>query len=179
VKPVVQVQVPVPLASPEVDLTASLDTLDRPAAEAPPPLESVFDGFRERARVEDNDRAEAAFEEAQLAAALNQTADAERLYAEAARSPRFRFDAAIALGRLLRDQGRLPDAIEWFERAGEVPAPDPDAGYALLYDLGDALERAGEGIRAMAIFMELNAGAGDYRGVAARIDRLTRAEIGG
>src|SRR5690606_35901301 len=100
-------------------------------------------------------------------------------FTEAAKSPRLRFVAGAALARLLRDQGRLPDAIEWFERASEAPAPDADAGHALLYDLGDVLERAGEGIRAMAVFMELNADAGDYRGVAARIDRLTRAEIGG
>ena len=169
-----------PSRSSEVDLTASLDTLDAPAAEpAPQPLEAVFDGFRERNRVEETERAESAYEEAQMAAALNQPADAERLYIEAARSPHFRFRAAGALARMLRDQGRLPDAIEWFERASEVPAPDQDAGFALLYDLGDTLERVGEGMRAMAIFMELHADAGDYRGIAARIDRLTRAEIGG
>jgi hypothetical protein len=65
------------------------------------------------------------------------------------------------------------------ERAMEAPAPDRDAGHALLYDLGDALERHGESMRALAIFMELNADAGDYRGIAARVERLARAEIGG
>lgn len=164
---------------PEVDLTTSLDSLDQAPPPAPPPLDDVFDGFRERARVEDAERAEAAFEEAQLAAALGQAADAERLYAEAARSIRFRFGAASALGRLLRDQGRLAEAIEWFERASEAPAPDLETGHALVYDLGDTLERTGERVRAMAVFMELQADAGDYRGIAARIDRLSRAEIGG
>lgn len=169
-----------PAALPEIDLTASLNSLDAPPADAPAvPLEDVFEGFRERGRVEDHERAESQFEEAQMAAALGQPADAERLYADAARSPRFRFQAAVALARLLLDAGRVAEAIEWFERAGEVPAPDREAGLALLYDLGDTLERHGEGMRAMAIFMELNAEAGDYRGVAARIERLTRAEIGG
>ena len=164
----------------EIDLTSSLDSLDSPAAEAPaPPLEAVFDGFRERHKVEEIERAEAQLEEAQMAAALGQAAAAERLYGESARVPVFRFRAAAALARLLRDQGRLAEAIEWFERAGEAPAPDRDTGLALLYDLGDTLERHGETMRAMAIFMELNADAADYRGVAARINRLARAEIGG
>lgn len=172
---------PAPALDPEIDLTASLDALDEePAAEAPAaPLEDVFQGFRERNRVEEHERAEAALEEAGLAAALGQAADAERLYAEAARHAPFRFRAALELGRLLRAEGRLADAIEWFERATEVPAPDRDAGHALLYELGDALERHGESMRALATFMELNADAGDYRGVGARVERLARAEIGG
>ena len=176
-----------PAVLPEIDLTASLDSLDAPppaAAVAPPvaaptPPADAAQGERERTRAEDAAQAEAAYEEAQMAAALGQTADAERLYGEAAQSMAFRFRAAAALARLLRDEERFAEAIEWFERAGEAPAPDPEAGLALLYDLGDTLERHGEGMRAMAIFMELNAEADDYRGVAARIDRLGRAEIGG
>ena len=162
-------------------VAAGLDALDaEPAVEAPAaPLEDVFQGFRERNRVEEHDRAEAAIEEAGLAAALGQVADAERLYTDAARHAPFRFRAAFELGRLLRAEGRLADAIEWFERATEVPAPDRDAGHALLYELGDALERHGESMRALATFMELNADAGDYRGVGARVERLARAEIGG
>lgn len=170
---------PAPL--PEIDLTASLDSLDAPRpADAPaaPPADAD-DAVRERTRVEDADRVEAAYEEAQMAAAFGQVADAERLYAEAARAMSFRFRASAALARLLRDEDRLAEAIEWFERASEAPAPDRESGLALLYDLGDTLERHGEGMRAMAIFMELNAEAADYRGVAARIDRLERAEIGG
>ncbi len=172
---------PPPGVDPEIDLTKSLDDLDNPEPGAAPAasLESVFDDVRERNRADEQQRAEAAFEEAELAAALRQVADAERLYAEAAASAPFRFRAAAALGRLLIGEGRVADAIEWLERATEVPAPDRDAGHALLYELGEALERHGESMRALAIFMELNADAGDYRGVAARVERLARAEIGG
>ena len=114
-----------------------------------------------------------------MAAALGQIDDAVRLYGDASRSAAFRFRAGAALGRLLAGEDRLAEAIEWYERATEVPAPDPAAGHALLYELGEALERHGESMRALAIFMELNADAGDYRGVAARVERLARAEIGG
>ena len=167
-------------ALPEIDLTSTLDALDEAQAEPEPaPLEEVFDGFRQRNRVEELERAEAALEEGELAAALGQIADAERLYGEAARALPFRFRAAAALGRLLMQEARVPEAIEWFERATEAPAPDAGASHALLYDLGDALERHGETMRALAIFMELNAEAGDYRGIAARVERLARAGIGG
>lgn len=176
-----------PGALPEIDLTASLDSLDAPPvasvepvqATSPLPVTRASDGPHEPPASDDVEAAEAAYEEAQMAAALGQVADAERLYRDAARSMAFRFRAAAALARLLRGEERLADAIEWFERAGEAPAPDRESGLALLYDLGDTLERHGEGMRAMAIFMELNAEAGDYRGVVARIERLERAEIGG
>lgn len=167
---------------PEIDLTSTLDALDAEpaaAAEQPAALDDVFDGFRQRNRVEDHERAEAAYEEAELAAALGQIEDAVRLYEEASKSAAFRFRAAIALARLLRTEGRTAEAIEWLERASEVPAPDREAGFALMYDLGDMLEQQGETMRALAIFMELQAEAGDYRGIAPRVERLARAEIGG
>ena len=172
---------PAPPASiPEIDLTATLDALDEaPADAAPDPPEHAAGAPREGARASAEEQAEAAFEEAAMAAALGQIDDAVRLYGDASRSAAFRFRAGVALGRLLAGEDRLVEAIEWFERATEVPAPDPAAGHALLYELGEALERHGESMRALAIFMELNADAGDYRGVAARVERLARAEIGG
>ena len=45
-----------------------------------------------------------------------------------------------SLARLVRDRGDVPSAIDWFERAAEAPAPTPEAGRALLYELGQALE---------------------------------------
>jgi len=170
-----------PAPTPEIDLTATLDALDDAPADAPDPpaREHAAGAPREGARAAADEQAEAAFEEGAMAAALGQIDDAVRLYADASRSAAFRFRAGVALGRLLAGEDRLVEAIEWFERATEVPAPDPAAGHALLYELGEALERHGESMRALAVFMELNADAGDYRGVAARVERLARAEIGG
>ena len=46
------------------------------------------------------------------------------------------------LWRLSLAGGHVHDAIDWFERAAEAPAPSLDASRKLLYDLGDTLETA-------------------------------------
>ena len=48
-----------------------------------------------------------------------------------------------------------------------------------LYDLGDTLEAGGETARALAVFLELQADAGDFRDVARRVERLSRVQTGG
>ena len=83
------------------------------------------------------------------------------------------------LGRLYKEHGEINDSIEWFERAAEAPAPTADDGRALLYDLGAALESAGETARALSVFLELLADAGEYRDVSDRADRLARVQTGG
>ena len=83
------------------------------------------------------------------------------------------------LARLSVAGGRVDEAIEWFERAAEAPAPSLDACRRLLYDLGDTLDGAGEQARALAVFLELQAESGTYRDVARRVERLTRLRTGG
>jgi hypothetical protein len=48
----------------------------------------------------------------------------------------------------------------------------------LLYELADALEKAGEVARALAICLELQADAGSYKDVDNRVDRLTKVQAG-
>lgn len=97
----------------------------------------------------------------------------------AVRSPKLRFEAASLLARLSLQHGATAEAIEWFERAAEAPAPSAEAARGLLYELGDTLETSGEAARALAVFMELQAEAGDYRDVGRRIQRLSRVQTGG
>ena len=97
----------------------------------------------------------------------------------AARSPSHRFEAASMLGRLYMRRGETAPAIEWLERAAEEPAGTPTDGRALLYDLGVMLDDSGEIARSLAVFLELQADAGDYRDVPVRIDRLARVQSGG
>ena len=70
-------------------------------------------------------------------------------------------------------------AAEWLERAADAPATSDEEARAVLYDLGATLEGLGETARALAVFLELQADAGDYRDVAARADRLARVQTGG
>jgi tetratricopeptide (TPR) repeat protein len=97
----------------------------------------------------------------------------------ASRSARTRFRAAASLGRIYRDQGTLAQAIEWFERAADAAAPASEDGYALLFELAEALEAIGETARALAVCLELQANAGEYGDVSARINRLTKAQARG
>ena len=92
----------------------------------------------------------------------------------AAKIPAHRFEAASLLGRLYLKQDDAARAVEWLERAAEAPAPSVDEGRELMYDLGATLETTGEVSRALAVFMELQADAGEYRDVAARVDRLVQ-----
>jgi lipopolysaccharide biosynthesis regulator YciM len=102
--------------------------------------------------------------------------DAFRALAQAAKSPRQRFDAASMLGRLYREQGDAENAVNWFEKAAEAPAPTADAGRALLYDLAETLEEVGEQSRALAVLVDLEAESGGYRDVSRRIERLSKLQ---
>lgn len=104
--------------------------------------------------------------------------DAAQSLELASRSSRQRFEAASVLGRMCADRGDRAGALEWFERAAEAPAPTVDAGRGLLYDLASVLEDLGDVGRALAVFGELQADARGFRDVAARIERLSRAQVG-
>jgi hypothetical protein len=80
---------------------------------------------------------------------------------------------------MYRERSMVPQAIEWFERAAQAPAPTADEGYLLMYELAEMLESVDETARALAICLELQADAGDYRDIAARVDRLAKVQTRG
>jgi tetratricopeptide (TPR) repeat protein len=98
---------------------------------------------------------------------------------KASRSPKLRFSTAWMIARLHRDRGQMPQALEWLERASQASAPTADDGRQVLYELADGLEKEGEGARALAVLLELQADAPDYRDVGDRIDRLTKVQARG
>ena len=91
---------------------------------------------------------------------------------DAAAQPRTRARAAAELGRLYSARGDIHAAVQWFELAADGPAATQHEAYAVLYDLADALARQGEASRALAILIDLDAEAGDYRDVRTRIEQL-------
>ena len=148
-----------------------------PASEPAPDIEDVFAEMRAKsAREQQASAALAQYEQANQL--IEQGLDKEAIAAleAAARVPMMRFKAATRLGRLLIDRGDLNEGVEWLERAAEAPAPSPEEGYDLLYELAGALEAQGESARALAILMELDAESDGYRDVRTRIMYLSRAQ---
>jgi len=175
----------------EIDLSTELsdlasasssDTLDASeevlsASEPTPDIEGVFAQMRAKsAREQQASAALTQYEEATRF--IEQGLDREAIAAleAAARVPMMRFKAAARLGRFLIDRGDLNEGVEWLERAAEAPAPSPEEGYDLLYELAGALEAQGESARALAVLMELHAEADGYRDVSTRIMYLSRAQ---
>lgn len=164
----------------EIDLTGALGDLhsDAPIAKQAKSIDHVFAEIRQAAG-DDQDFSAQHMTLARTYLEIGMLDEALASLQTAVRSPRQRFEAAAAIGRLYDRRGDRESAIEWLERAAEVPAPDDEASHVLLYDLGVLLEAAGETSRALAVFLELQANAGDYRDVPSRIDRLARVQTGG
>jgi pilus assembly protein FimV len=151
-----------------------------PVAPAPANLDDVFQDFRaDAARKGAADHSAQHMKLARTYLEMGMLEEAATSLKTAAQSPQLRFEAGSLLARLYRDRGDLPHAIQWFERAAEVPAPAADEGRALLYDLALALEASGETSRALSVLLELQAEAGTYRDASERAERLTRVQTGG
>jgi tetratricopeptide (TPR) repeat protein len=166
----------------EVDLSTELGDMKKPMAGAAPAasLESVLRGVRDQAVHEAASPAvaEQHFNLATTYIEMGMTDEAINALEVATRSIRHRFRAAALLAKLYVDKGDKASAIEWFERAAEAPAPTPEAAHQLLYELASELEAQGESARALAVFLELQAEAGDYRDLAAHLEHLTKVQAG-
>ena len=173
-----------------IDIESLLSEAESPAAEpsaapaddAPAPLvgtdlDDVFGQLRgEAGRRAAVDAAEKAYRRAlELQGAGEIDKCIEALQA-ASIAPKLRFVTASRLGRIFRDRGLMPQAIEWMELAAQAPAPSPAESHELLFDLADVLEATGEIARALAVCLELQADAGSYRDVDGRIERLAGAQ---
>jgi tetratricopeptide (TPR) repeat protein len=167
----------------EIDLSDAFGDFDGRAEPAMEPaaaaaglsgLERVFEGFREEAVRFGVEGAASQFRQAVILRDAGDIDGAVRTFEQVARAPRYRFKAAAELARIHRDLGRVPDAIEWLERAAESAPAATDESRELLYDLGLLLSEAGESDRALAVFLELQADSPDYRDVAIRIGRLSQ-----
>ncbi len=163
----------------EVDLSDILHDLRKDqegasASGAPAaPIENVLKGLRDEVSHDSSpETAEQHFKLASTYMEMGMKEDARKALHVAARSMRYRFRAGAMLGKAYLDSGDRASAIDWYGRAVEAPAPSPQAHHALLYDLALLLEASGENERALAVFLELQAEAGDYRDVSRRLGQL-------
>jgi tetratricopeptide (TPR) repeat protein len=175
-------------AEAEVDLSVVLEEARPGAAPARPAaasgaaapsgdLDSAFKGIRDQA-TQRSGLGEAE-KEYKRGLALRDAGDFEgcvQALEKASRSPKLRFSTSWMIGRLYRDRGLAPQALEWLERAAQAPPPTSDDGHRLLYELADGLEKTGETARALAILIELRADAGQYNDVDERIGRLNKVQ---
>ncbi|MBI3400034.1 MAG: hypothetical protein HY048_01330 [Acidobacteria bacterium] len=171
----------------EVDLSVVLDgakpAAPKAAAKAKDEtvdLDGVFGTMRDR--VQKRSGLDEAEKEYKRGLALRDAGDIDgciQALEKASRAPKLRFGTARLIARLQRDRGDLPQMITWLERATQAPAPTEDDARQVMLDLADALEKTGEVARALAVCLELQADAGDFKDVAARVDRLSKVQAGG
>jgi tetratricopeptide (TPR) repeat protein len=160
----------------ERDLTGMPDRVagaSRAAGTQPDP----FDDFRiEIARDSSDEAGDQHFRLALTYRELGMIDEAMVALEMAAASARHRFEAAVLLGSLNREQKRSREAVKWMERAADAPAPTKEDARRLLYDLADTLEELGDRARALALFDQIQRDSGDYRDVRHRIARLAAGE---
>jgi tetratricopeptide (TPR) repeat protein len=162
-----------PMASP-ADANAPVSSVD-----AAPDIRDVLAEMRASHTPEEQEAvALIQYEQAMLCLERGLVAEAVAELEAVATVPGLRFLAAARIGRVRIEAGDLAGGIDWLERAAEVPGPTHEEDAAVLYELADALELLGESARALAVLMELETTAGDYRDIRDRIAWLTRAQAG-
>jgi tetratricopeptide (TPR) repeat protein len=87
---------------------------------------------------------------------------------------RYSMNCATLLALSFMDKGEPKIASLWYQRALEVPGLDQEAVLALRYDMGMALDMAGEANAALDSFRQVYAMNIDYRDVADRIATLQK-----
>ncbi len=87
---------------------------------------------------------------------------------------RYEMNCSVMLGLSFMDKGEPKVASLWYKRALQVPGLEEESALALRYDLGLALESAGEADAALDSFRQVYAANIDYRDVADRIATLQK-----
>jgi tetratricopeptide (TPR) repeat protein len=168
----------------EIDLSDLLEEFTAIRAPEPTPpsddLDGVFERFRaETARAPRTDTAQTEYERGVALRDGGRIDESIPAFEAASRDPAQRFRAARALARVYLQRQERQSAVEWLERAVQSPVPEALETHALFYELADTLESMEERARALAVFLELQAEAGNYRDVSERIERLTRMQARG
>jgi tetratricopeptide (TPR) repeat protein len=81
-------------------------------------------------------------------------------------------ECASMLGICFIEKGMPKLAVKWFEKGLQAPGRSDEEYQGLRYDLASALEQAGEGGRALALFTELYGQDASFRDVAEKVRQL-------
>jgi len=87
---------------------------------------------------------------------------------------RYTMNCSTMLGLSFMDKGEPNIAALWYRRALDVPGLEDETILALRYDLGLALDAAGDSFAALDCFRQVYAANIEYRDVADRISTLQR-----
>jgi len=87
---------------------------------------------------------------------------------------RYAMNCSTLLGLCFMDKGEPKIASLWYQQALEVPGLEQETVLALRYDLGVALEEAGDSDKALDSFRQVYAMNIDYRDVSDRIAELQK-----
>jgi pilus assembly protein FimV len=87
---------------------------------------------------------------------------------------RYAMNCSTLLGLCFMDKGEPKIASLWYQRALDVPGLEQETVLALRYDLGVALEEAGDSDKALDSFRQVYAMNIDYRDVSDRIAELQK-----
>jgi tetratricopeptide (TPR) repeat protein len=90
----------------------------------------------------------------------------------AAKDEKRLLECTSMLGMCFVEKGMPKLAVKWFEKGLAAPGRSDDEYKGLRYDLGDALEQAGELQQALSAFEEVFGQDASFRDVGERIERL-------
>ncbi len=90
----------------------------------------------------------------------------------AAKNPAYHVESSSMIGLCYMEQGLAEDAAEWYRRALSFDQITDDARLGVLYDLGSALEQAGNVAEAAEAFHEILEASPAYRDAAERLQHL-------
>ncbi len=99
--------------------------------------------------------------------------EAIREFQVSSRDAKLFVECCSLIGICYVEQGMWSEAAGWYEKALDSPDISGDAELALRYDLGTALESAGDHDRAMDMFELIAAADPGYRDVADRLSSLS------
>lgn len=131
-------------------------------------LEAAFSRLREEARPGRDEPGGPQLALGRTYRAAGMAAEARRAFELAARDSAHRFEACVALAELQQDLGDLPGATDCMNGPSTSRRSRPAPG-STRYRLAEVLEAAGEPLRALAVWLELQALSPGFRDVGQRV----------